>query len=427
MHFTKLVSTAAILFSLISVSFSTSFAKGEEQETYIPLEVLKLCIAADQLEFALNVLGTAGLGKLLFKKVAKKEKNKKIRELSLDLSHGEIFSPERCELLAKAVHDWMYEEYGEYGEFEKDLESCPKLISKPEYNGRDLRKIPEIEFCLDRSYDTWKKNRRKNKAVSNKLPVFSAYQVKSTASKMKDSGELRSCLSDNSDTNADMMNCVSQETKRYDLVLNQVYKCLRANLSKAEFIQLRNKQRRWIKQKKKSCVIDPHGGTMAISSYHSCRLEETKSKAIELYLQAKGYQCSQDVGQDFRHRLNAALNKPSGSRKETSAKPRKDTSLAQQVFFSRVRRPIGGYAETTVQFLNNGKFVMSIGRNHSDIPSHAFSVGFARIEGRYTVSGNKISMTLTRGDIPPNINRTSNGSLNGNRLSIFGIRLKRAQ
>lgn len=81
---------------------------------------------------------------------------------------------------------------------------------------------------------------------------------------------------------ADVRRCIIEETHRHDLILNASYQCLRGQLSEKDFIALRDAQRDWISDTKKSCAFTDTQGSIAADFRVGCRHDAVREKSEEL-------------------------------------------------------------------------------------------------------------------------------------------------
>jgi uncharacterized protein YecT (DUF1311 family) len=92
------------------------------------------------------------------------------------------------------------------------------------------------------------------------------------------------CMDKSGDTTAAMIECMTVETKRQDVLLNKAYKALMTDLSPARKTQLQDAQRAWMKYRDANCSFyyDPNGGTLARVSANDCVMTYTAERAREL-------------------------------------------------------------------------------------------------------------------------------------------------
>lgn len=84
---------------------------------------------------------------------------------------------------------------------------------------------------------------------------------------------------------SDILNYSQKEYELWDDLLNEIYSVLKEELSKEEFIQLRNLQREWIVERDKvadSAIQDFLGGTLESPIYISVKAFETKKRCYWL-------------------------------------------------------------------------------------------------------------------------------------------------
>jgi uncharacterized protein YecT (DUF1311 family) len=107
----------------------------------------------------------------------------------------------------------------------------------------------------------------------------SAYCEESEMSK-----EFSVCFDKSNGITVEVLNCLSEETKRQDRRLNAAYQALSNGLSVPRKSELRNAQRIWISFRKLNCgfYLDPNGGTMASVSSSECFMTMTANRAKEL-------------------------------------------------------------------------------------------------------------------------------------------------
>lgn len=98
------------------------------------------------------------------------------------------------------------------------------------------------------------------------------------------SPKFSACMDKTEGTTNDMLNCVGEETKYQDSLLNKNYKTVIAQLSLDRQKQLKEAQRLWVKYRDANCnfYVDPEGGTMAVLNSASCFMETTAQRAKEL-------------------------------------------------------------------------------------------------------------------------------------------------
>jgi uncharacterized protein YecT (DUF1311 family) len=81
-----------------------------------------------------------------------------------------------------------------------------------------------------------------------------------------------------------MIDCISAELKRQDVLLNENYRKLMASLSTKRKQALQEAQRAWLKFRDTNCdfYYDPDGGTAARVDANECVLNTTTDRAKEL-------------------------------------------------------------------------------------------------------------------------------------------------
>lgn len=116
------------------------------------------------------------------------------------------------------------------------------------------------------------------------LLLMSSVSFLSTAYAVDFSKQYTFCMDKSEGITSNMLNCMSDETKRQDERLNRAYKLLMSEQSPERKKQLQDAQRLWIKFRDANCnfYYDPDGGTMATVSGSSCFLEYTGYRAKEL-------------------------------------------------------------------------------------------------------------------------------------------------
>jgi uncharacterized protein YecT (DUF1311 family) len=92
------------------------------------------------------------------------------------------------------------------------------------------------------------------------------------------------CMDNSGGVTANMLSCISTETKIQDARLNKAYKELMAQLSPSRKKQRLDAQRAWLKFRDANCnfYADPDGGTIASVNSSDCFMSATASRAKEL-------------------------------------------------------------------------------------------------------------------------------------------------
>ena len=100
--------------------------------------------------------------------------------------------------------------------------------------------------------------------------------------------EYLTCLDKASGVTVEMIACISAETKRQDVRLNESYNKLGAKLSANRKKALLEAQRAWIKFRDANCrfYYDPEGGSSARVAADECLLNATADRVRELKLLA---------------------------------------------------------------------------------------------------------------------------------------------
>lgn len=92
------------------------------------------------------------------------------------------------------------------------------------------------------------------------------------------------CMDASGGTTFHMIECMTTETERQDVVLNANYRAAMAGLDESRRTALREVQRLWIAYRDANCSFfaDPDGGQMALVNGNGCVLEMTAERAAEL-------------------------------------------------------------------------------------------------------------------------------------------------
>lgn len=92
------------------------------------------------------------------------------------------------------------------------------------------------------------------------------------------------CMDKSGGTTVGMIECITAEAQRQDVLLNKAYKNLMAELPAARKTQLQQAQRAWISYRDANCgfYYDPDGGSMARVSANDCVMRSTAERAREL-------------------------------------------------------------------------------------------------------------------------------------------------
>jgi uncharacterized protein YecT (DUF1311 family) len=100
--------------------------------------------------------------------------------------------------------------------------------------------------------------------------------------------EYLTCLDKASGVTVEMITCISAETKRQDVRLNENYNKLGSKLSANRKKALLEAQRAWIKFRDANCrfYYDPEGGSSARVAADECLLNATADRVRELKLLA---------------------------------------------------------------------------------------------------------------------------------------------
>jgi Uncharacterized protein conserved in bacteria len=98
--------------------------------------------------------------------------------------------------------------------------------------------------------------------------------------------EYLTCLDKASGVTVEMITCISAETKRQDVRLNESYNKLGSKLSANRKKALLEAQRAWIKFRDANCrfYYDPEGGSSARVAADECLLNATADRVRELKL-----------------------------------------------------------------------------------------------------------------------------------------------
>lgn len=108
--------------------------------------------------------------------------------------------------------------------------------------------------------------------------------------------EFTACMDGSGGVHPDMMDCIADETARWDAVLNQSYKKLSGALEAPGKAALKDAQRKWIAFRDAECNLaymaagGDEGGQMAPLAANDCMMSLTAIRASELttYLEAAG-------------------------------------------------------------------------------------------------------------------------------------------
>ena len=99
----------------------------------------------------------------------------------------------------------------------------------------------------------------------------------------KNSVDFSACMDKSGGVTSEMLDCISAETKRQDVRLNNAYKRAGARLSVQRKRQLLDAQRAWIKYRDANCTFYAfEGGTLAAVISNSCFMSATTDRAQEL-------------------------------------------------------------------------------------------------------------------------------------------------
>ncbi|QEI09233.1 DUF1311 domain-containing protein [Pigmentiphaga aceris] len=98
------------------------------------------------------------------------------------------------------------------------------------------------------------------------------------------SKQYSACMDNSGGVTVKMQDCISAETKRQDVTLNEAYKNVMDAQTPARKKQLTEVQRMWLKYREANCKFyaDPNGGTLASVSANVCFMNATASRAAEL-------------------------------------------------------------------------------------------------------------------------------------------------
>ena len=98
------------------------------------------------------------------------------------------------------------------------------------------------------------------------------------------SKQYSACMDRFSSSTADMVGCMTAETKRQDTRLNAAYQAAMALQTPERKKQLQQVQRLWIQYRDANCgfYMDPQGGTLARLSANDCVMTSTAQRAKEL-------------------------------------------------------------------------------------------------------------------------------------------------
>ena len=104
------------------------------------------------------------------------------------------------------------------------------------------------------------------------------------ADEEKFSKQFTACMDGSGGVTVDMMNCIGEETKRQDVLLNSAYKAVMNKMSPTRKKQLQEAQRAWLKFRELNCnfYADPEGGTLDMVTANSCFMSATAARAKEL-------------------------------------------------------------------------------------------------------------------------------------------------
>lgn len=92
------------------------------------------------------------------------------------------------------------------------------------------------------------------------------------------------CMENSGGVTSEMLSCISEETRKQDVQLNQKYKAAMKATPKMRQPKLQEAQRAWIKFRDADCgfLADPNGGTAAAVDSASCLLTATAERAKSL-------------------------------------------------------------------------------------------------------------------------------------------------
>jgi uncharacterized protein YecT (DUF1311 family) len=92
------------------------------------------------------------------------------------------------------------------------------------------------------------------------------------------------CMDKSGGVTMGMIECITAEHQRQDLLLNKAYKALMAGLPAPRKAQLQQAQRAWLNYRDANCAFydDPGGGTLARVNANDCMMTATAERAREL-------------------------------------------------------------------------------------------------------------------------------------------------
>lgn len=101
---------------------------------------------------------------------------------------------------------------------------------------------------------------------------------------VKYSNQYNNCIDKSEGVTSVMLDCMADETKKQDNLLNRNYKKVMLTLNKEKKLELKKSQRLWMKYRDAKCnfFIGLSGGTVDSLNATSCFLDMTADRAYEL-------------------------------------------------------------------------------------------------------------------------------------------------
>ncbi|MCY6485879.1 DUF1311 domain-containing protein [Clostridium aestuarii] len=212
------------------------------------------------------VLGLAGCGNSVAKEVIKQDKEAlQEKQIDEDIKTNEAINND-IKKITTLYNDKKYED-------------AKKLIS--ELNNKKLNdnQKEEINNMNDKIDAEIKKIEDKENTKKEKNKKFYIEKLDNIETGLKDLSELYA------GSNAQMIKAASEEYKRWDDALNEIYGVLKKQLSASDMNKLKKEQIQWIPDKKKiaeEAAEEFKGGSMAPLVYASSLAQTTKDRCYEL-------------------------------------------------------------------------------------------------------------------------------------------------
>lgn len=156
------------------------------------------------------------------------------------------------------------------------IEGGWQLYMTCDSEGEKFKEVAEISIINDGISIRKKGEYSKNSEKQNYISCLTKNKFKNNVTLSKFSEKYEICIADSNGNTEKMLDCDSQERRRKDAKLNELYQNIMSLLSSEQKVVLRDAQRAWIKYRETSCsairIIEGRR-TMSLTLVSACDLD----------------------------------------------------------------------------------------------------------------------------------------------------------